>query len=447
MFKKTLLAASLAALSTGAFAVDVATNSTTVKYGYEGIASGDTKNDGTALTLGATVLTLGAEYSVGDTITINLAGGEFDPTDVFQLVDANAGGAGNPAITAGLLSATKTQLLFRITEIDTSGGGSTSTIGQQMNLQVSGPAALPVVLTGTAIGDKMTVSANAATSTGLSIDVAGATKDSFVVGTVTQQHKYTISTATDLDEQIDVSKGRTVFVGGTSDNFVVAYAATAVDQAGFTVTDTTWKINGSMTGFEASIAAASNDGTIVGAAAGALTVAADRQSASKKVTAAAAGDTFTFTVDPTVADRVALDVGSYTLDATIADASGDSVTYSGMSAGAWSLNGSSAVYAYAPVGFDSVTTQFEIGNKGSVSGDISLSAFDTDGNTYSATLPFQAEAGKLTRVSDADIVDAFGLTEGTKLKLTITVDAPTGDITYGAYSNRGTTGRMAINKL
>lgn len=443
MFKKTLLAASLAALSTGAFAVDVATTSTTVKYGYEGIASGDTKNDGTALTLGATQLTLGAEYSVGDTITINLAGGEFDPTDAFELTDNNTN-VGSAGITLGLLSASKTQLLFRVTEIDSTNGSTT--IGELLDLEITGANPVPVILTSTSIGDKMTVSATAATSTGLTIDAAG-TKDSFVVGTVTQQHKYTIAGATDLDEQIDVSKGRTVFVGGNSDDFVVAYAATVVDQAGFTVTDTTWKINGSMTGFEASIATADNDGTIVGATAGALTVAADRQSASKKVTAAAAGDTFTFTVDTTAADRVALDVGSYNLDVTIADASGDSVSYTGIAAGAWSLNGSSAVYAYAPVGFDSVTTQFEIGNKGSVSGDISLSAFDTDGNTYSATLPFQAEAGKLTRVSDADIVDAFGLTEGTKLKLTITVDAPTNDITYGAYSNRGTTGRMAINKL
>jgi hypothetical protein len=60
-------------------------------------------------------------------------------------------------------------------------------------------------------------------------------------------------------------------------------------------------------------------------------------------------------------------------------------------------------------------------------------------------LPFLAEAGKLTKVSDADIATAFALTGWTKLKLNFTVNAPAGYITYGAHSNRGTT-CMVINQ-
>jgi hypothetical protein len=57
-------------------------------------------------------------------------------------------------------------------------------------------------------------------------------------------------------------------------------------------------------------------------------------------------------------------------------------------------------------------------------------------------LPFLAEAGKLTKVSDADIATAFALTGWTKLKLNFTVNAPAGYITYGAHSNRESWGQV-----
>lgn len=445
MFKKTLIAATLAALSTNAMAVDVAT-STAITYGNEGLASGLVANDASVLTLGATQLALGAEYSVGDTISITIAGGTFDPTDAFLLTDNNTN-VGSAGITAGLLSATANSLLFRVTAIDTTNG--VTTIGELMDLELAAAAPVPVILGSTAVGAKLTVSANAATSTGLAIDVTGAT-DSKAVGSVITQHDFEVTTS--MAAQIDVSKGRLEFVaaGGnvTNPTFSVTYTQVAPTQAAMAITDTTYTINGSMTGYENTVAATDNDGTIVGDNVLALTVAADLQSASDTTGGVpSAVEVFTF-APGTVAERLVLNIDDYSVDVKIEEVGGKSVSVSGLAAGSMGLNGSSAQYAYAPVNYDgAVTTNFEISNSGAVDGEITITAFDTAGNDYSAILDFKAEAGKVTRVSDADISAAFALTAGTKLNLTFTVNAPSDDVTYGAYSNRGTTGRMAINKL
>jgi len=443
MFKKTLIAATLAAMSTGAMAVDVATSSAVnaQDYSSEGLTSGLVANDASVLTLGGTILTLGAEYSVGDTIKVSISGGSFDPTDAFELTDTDTN-VGSVGITAGLLSATASELLFRITALDTANG--ITTIDETMDLELAGAAPVPVILGSTSAGAKVNVSAAAATSTGLAIDVTGAA-DSVAIGAVVQQHTFTISPV--MDVKIDVANERKIFANAANATFDVAYAVTAVDQAGFALNDTTYTINGSMAGYEGTVVATDNDGTVVGTA-GAYTVAADLQSAASTTGAgAAANEVVLFTVG-TVAEQVVLGVSDYTVDVKAEEVGGKSVTYSAIAAGATSLNGSSAQYAYAPVNYDgAVTTNFEIGNEGVVDGEITLTAFDTAGNDYSAILDFKAMAGQVTKVSDADIATAFALTAGTKLNLTITVNAPNADITYGAYSNRGTTGRMAINKL
>jgi len=453
MFKKTLLAATLAALSTSAMAIDVATNTTTQTYSYEGIASGQTLNDGSVLTLGvdgnATVvsLALGAGYTQGDTITITLNGAKFDTDETFTLEQTTAGTTNE--ILVGFLNATDTTLTFRVTGTKGNTNGLVLLLDDGTFVQGGATAvANAIILDSAAIGATASITAAALTGTGLSIDVQGSAKDTFIVSTVVQQHKFTVATADVMAAKVDVALARKEFSGtvGEEADFIVTYGATAALQGGFTVpgTGVKYTINGSMKGFEATVAATDNDGTIVATTAGALTVAADLLSAS--VTGAgAADDTFTFAVDTTPADRAILNVGSYTVDVEIDNGAGDKVSYTGLEAGSFSLNGSSATYAYAPVNYSgAITTQFEIGNSGAVDGEITVTGFDTAGTAYSAVLPFLAEAGKLTRVSDSDIATALALTTGTKLQLSFTVNAPDADITYGGYSNRGTTGRMSL---
>jgi len=462
MFKKTLIAAALAATSTGAMAINLVNNNVnatlttlTQTYGNEALVNGSVKNDGSALTIGATgsinvpILTLGAEYTAGDTITLSLAGAKFKKTETFSLTqNAVLGGANE--ITLGFLSASDTELTFRVT------GVTGVTTGLQLILDdgtfvfatsatVTGTNA--IILDSTAVGATATLSAKALTGTGLVIDSVGA-NDSIVISTVVQEHKFTV--ASPMDAKIDVALKREQFASATAAQFAVTYAANTADQAKYSATGATFTLNGSFTGFEKSVAATDNDGTIMStfvfgtpSTGTELTVAADLQSAAT-ANIAVASNAFGFTIGST-ADRSVLNVGAYTVDVLLTDGT-DTTTYAGISAGTHALNGASENFGYVPVNYDgAVTTQFEIGNKGTIDGEITLTAFDTAGMKYSKVLDFKAEAGKLTKISDADISTAFALTAGTKLKLTITVNSPASNISMAGYSNRGTTGRMAIN--
>ncbi|MGI2224811.1 hypothetical protein [Shewanella frigidimarina] len=447
MFKKTLIAVALAAVSTGAMAVDVKTISTSnaaaQTYGSEALNNGTVKNDGDTLKLGADAvvspasavklvgLKLGAEYTQGDTLTLTLAGAKFVKTEVFSLTQSSTV-TGND-ITFGFLSATDNTITFRVTSV----AGITKGITTELNVAGKAPS---IILNSTEVGAKATISAAALTSTGLSIDVTGAT-DSYEVAEVIQEHAFKIATL--MDAKIDVAQERKVFATAADAKFIVNYTPKVASQASFVPTDFTYKLNGSFTGFEKSVSTTANDGEIKASALGVLTVAADLQSASVSKTASPASETFTFTTG-SAAKLETLNVGSYTLDVELKKGT-DTTKYTGIKAGSHTLNGSSAQYGYVPVNFDgAVVSQFEIGNKGVVDGEISITAFDRDGIKHSAVLPFKAVAGKMTKVSDADISTAFGLTKGASLNLTITVNAPNGDITYAGYSNRGTTGRMSL---
>jgi len=445
MFKKTLIAATLAAMSTSAMAVNVngttdasgivlTLDSSTYTYGNEALTNGQTKNDFTEVQLNTVVLTLGAAYSVGDVIKVNITGAEFKADETYALSTSNAA-----IIDVGFLSATANQLVFRVTAAAAATAGETLTLA----------AASKIKLDSTAVGSKVTISATAETSTGITIDVTGAT-DSKVVGTVVQQHSFKVLATNVLDEKIDVSDERKVLTAA-SDTATVTYT---LDTPTFSATDfsvvnageMSFTVNGSFTGYETGVTGSTNVGTVVIDAVDA-TVAADLQSGKAALVATAASDTMAivYTPDLSLTTRVVLNTSAYTVDVLLDDGA-KTTEYNGISLGSFVLNGASNVFAYVPVNYDgAVTTQFEIGNKGVLDGEITLTAFDTAGNDYSAILPFNAVAGKLTKISDQDISTAFSLTAGTKLNLTITVNSPDADITMAGYSNRGTTGRMAIN--
>jgi hypothetical protein len=434
MFKKTLLAATLAALSTAALAIDVDNlNTTTATFGVEALNNGLVKNDFTVLTLGAVELDLGASYSVGDVIKINLSGAKFKTTETYALDTSDAA-----VIEAGFLSATDTQLVFRVTTAAAATAVETLTLATGSKIS----------LDSTAVGVTVTVSASAETSTGIAIDVTGASDSKDVVDVI-QQHKFAVTTP--LSEKIDVADERKALTA-TFDTAIVGYTYEAPTFAAtdFDITAATGlklTVMGSYTGFETGVTGSTALGTITLDAATAA-VAADLQSGSASVARPAVNDAavnFVFTPNAVKASRVVLNTSSYTLDAALSDGT-YTTTYSGISLGSLVLNGASENFGYVPVNYDgAVTSQFEIGNKGSVNGEITLTAFDTAGNMYDEVLPFLAEAGKLTKISDADISTAFGLTAGTKLKLTITVNSPDANISMAGYSNRGTTGRMAIS--
>jgi len=450
MFKKTLIAATLAAISTGAMAVKVATPIAAETFGSEALTTGAVANDGSVLTHAVITLTAGAEYSKDDVITLTLSGGEFAADGAYTLTDAplNSGGLlVNNTLSFGLLSQTKTELIFRVTEVTPHATIPTpSTVGNIFTLAGAGTLANALIIDSTANGASVSLNAAAATSTGIVIDKSA--NDTADIAEVANEHKLTVTVLSKA--VIDVSKERKEFVeaAATAAVLSVVHAYSATDKANIVGATANITVNGSMVGFvgkatEGYLTSDNVEDTNDYAA-----VAADKQSAVFEATPAGVltGKTYAmqFAVATDKTKREVLAASTYDISMEITKA-GKTFTLVG-DAGAMTLNGKSATFGYVPVNYDgAVVTQFEIGNSGVVDGDISLTAFDTAGNDYSANLAKKAVAGQLTQISDADISTAFDLTKGTKLNLTITVNAPNGDVTISGYSNRGTTGRMAVS--
>ncbi|MDO6426504.1 hypothetical protein Q4489_05735 [Thalassotalea sp. 1_MG-2023] len=116
----------------------------------------------------------------------------------------------------------------------------------------------------------------------------------------------------------------------------------------------------------------------------------------------------------------------------------------GANAFIWDLNGSEITFPYAPLGYDHITTNFELANSGDQEGDVLITAFTREGVAYSGTLEGKAEAESLTKISGAEVYGALGLAAGTSLSVTFSTTAPDADIKITGYSNLASGGRMAL---
>jgi hypothetical protein len=118
----------------------------------------------------------------------------------------------------------------------------------------------------------------------------------------------------------------------------------------------------------------------------------------------------------------------------------------GSAAFQWKLNGSEITFPYAPIGYDHITTNFEIANSGDQTGDVLITAFTREGVDYSGTLVAKATAESLTKISETEVYDILGLTAGTSLSVTFSTTAPDADIKITGYSNLNTDagGRMTL---
>jgi len=116
----------------------------------------------------------------------------------------------------------------------------------------------------------------------------------------------------------------------------------------------------------------------------------------------------------------------------------------GSNAFIWDLNGSEITFPYAPVGYDHITTNFEIANSGDQNGDVLITAFTREGVDYSGTLVGKAAAESLTKISETEVYDALDLPAGTSLSITFSTTAPDADIKITGYSNLTTGGRMTL---
>ena len=124
MFKKSLLAASIAAFSTGAFAVNV--TSTALEHSNEGVQS--------AATIAGSVATatLNAEYKVDDLITFTFSQGVSNTFASTINADFTGIGDASGVMVLGKLSQSGNTVVYRVTDLETN--GSLTTVGATVEI-------------------------------------------------------------------------------------------------------------------------------------------------------------------------------------------------------------------------------------------------------------------------------------------------------------------------
>jgi hypothetical protein len=430
MFKKSLLAASIAAFSTGAFAVNV--TSTALEHSNEGVKSA------TTIPGAAATVTLKAEYKVDDLITFTFSQdieNTFATTLNVTLVGAGAG----DEMVLGKLSQDDNSVTYRVTNLQL-GNGATSTVDATFDIPAASFAGADIRAAGSA---SVTYSATLSNGT-TPLDQASGT-DKATATVVSLDDQFSTAVTAGFDGVVDVEDDRLSFEGGvSSDAITVSLTNDAPANIGASLTGVTYTIMGSFSFLDTD---ADTDGIQLGTntvTASAGTV--DSVAADKIVVSHTAAGAVTVTVDNVAEGEIATQ--DFTVDAEVAysdnDAADHTMDFTGAKGGEWTINGSEVTFPYAPIGFSTVVTNFEIANSGAQTGDILLTAFDSAGNKYSGTASVQAEAGKLTKLSPQEVMTTLGLSVPTKLSLTITTTAPAGDIKITGYSNLNNTGRMSL---
>ena len=441
MFKKSLLAASIAAFSTGAFAVNV--TSTALQHSNEGVQSAAT------IAGAAATATLNAEYKVDDLITFTYSQ-DISNTAATTINAVLVGAGAGDEMVLGKLSQDANSVTYRVTNL-VLGNGATTTVGATVAIPAPTFAGADVRAAGSA---SVTYSATLSNGT-TPLDQATAPNVATVdVVELVDQFTVDIDAATDFDGVVDVEDDRQSYEGGVAaDTVVVELVNTAATDINAALTGVTFTVNGNFGFLDTD---ADTDGIQLGtntvtASAGTVdSVAADAIVVSHNAAAA-----ITITVTNNEANEIPTQ--TFTVDTEIAyDDTGDdgvagggddvsqTANVAGTAAGEWTINGSNITFPYVPVGFTSTTTNFEIANSGVQNGDILLTAFDSAGNSYSGTASIQAVAGTVTKLSPTEIMSTLGLTSGTKLSLTITTTAPDADIKITGYSNFKDSGRNTL---
>lgn len=440
MFKKTLLASALSVAALNASAAVVAITPNAVSQ--EG-AAGQTN-----IAVPNAAVTLGAEYTVNDTVTFTVSGAEFDTATSVPVLTAALGGG--DAATLGLLSVTANTVSFRITaQTDGAANGVIYTGG---TFTLSGMQLVTSTVLDTT--GAVNVSYSAATNTGAALDNTGTLVDDAV--NVIAQFSSSVTKA--ANGIIDVNNDRQQFTavdeGANNDTIVVtpveAVAATHdADYTGATHVlkgDFSWMETDGDAGIDAAELAAAFAAT--GAAdTYASVINADGNEITVTVTDAAAANTveamtLTFTNAGVGTGNAVLPTQSYTVDSTIAyntavPAAATKVTQVAEAAGSWTLNGKVAEIPYMPFG-DNTQVIMRATNTGTQTGDVTvrymLEGVDSTWNEVSGTVTSLAPG--VTNIADL-VMNAIkadaGVTKG-KVAIEITANVPTGDASfYAAY--------------
>ena len=474
MLKKTLLAAAISAVTLNASAAVIAITGTAASLeGSVGAAS---------VAVPTAVVTVGSEYSTGDTVTFTFSGATVDTTNSAPVLagallgsDGAAGGAGDAVddtVTFGLLSTSASAITFRITN-QTDGGTDGVTYTDALGgAYADGTFTLTgVVLTTSSVTDAagdVNVVYSALTSNNQAIDTAGTLTDVAVTST----EQFTSTTTTLGDAVIDVNNDREQFtVGPLTDTIVITpvEAVAAVNDA--TYTGITHVLKGDFTWMEsdgdAGIDAAELATAFAATGAGDDTFVSTINTAGTEITVVATdgganaveAHTFTFTVLGTAVETApVLPTQTFTVDSTIAYTNVSGATTKSVSAdeaaGAWTLNGANFTIPYMPFG-PNTNPILTVTHTGAEEGELFVE-YMKEGATEFTTLDMNGmmiQPG-ITNMK-ADIMDAIvaeiladsGETSG-KVAVEITINSPDEQISaYAAFKVKTDAGEESRVKV
>ena len=436
MLKKTLVSAAIAAslLSGMAQAASVAV-STDIDYSLEG------SENATGYASPEIVVTLGAEYQVGDTVTLDFTSafedGQSAPTPTVS---------GSPAVMSlGFLSkddATGT-ITYRVTARAAATSAATITFAA---------GAFDFDDASVELTNDVAVTYSAQTSTGVIIDNA---TTNTLADIVELKDELSSSVTTALDGVVDVTAERLALTAAT-DVLQVTTARVASLTSPSVINSTTIVINGDFSwivdqnattdGIQSNVVAATGGTSLV------TTVEADKITiVDTGTTVGAYNVTFTpgnnFVAPATAPSAVIVDQ-DYTVDVSVNYdvGSGDNDDLNaGVAAGAWSLNGATRTVQAYPLG-SNVSNFLWVTNDGSLAGEISVMA-TANGTTYNLGNVGTAEPKTLTYIAGEveAALGAEGIFSG-RVQLEVTVNAPDANIdVYAGYKVNSDADRLNLN--
>ncbi len=445
LIKTTLLTAASVVISGTSLASTIAvTEQTHSTEGLEGVTAVQASN--------SIVVTLGAAYAEGDTISFQFNADVMSNTTFPSQLNVPTVDSATPSeaiagMALGFLSSDTSNVIYRVTSVtqpdDTPGDGGTNYSAQTTLGAVITLGSVGYTATSVTSGD-LTMTVASSTNNGGSLD----TNSTATLATAKTQFGSATMSAV-FDNVIDVSDGRIAFTPAGTDtmSWSITNPATTgwmnlatVNSSNGTVATINGE-SGKMASLKTSAFAVAGGGTVT------FTEASDQVDVSYD--GDVTSDTLTFT-PPVAPDAVALNVQSFTAgmkyNYTSAGGTENSKTVgSGLSAGAWTLNGSIVTIPYMPYSANASQIIY-LTNTGTQSGDILVTAFDLDGNKYDLGVVASSGAGKLVKLANviSTGLAAKGFTAG-KLTITITVEVPKADIIVYASYNVGGSDRGFVN--
>ncbi|MEH8015822.1 hypothetical protein MN202_01135 [Rheinheimera muenzenbergensis] len=462
-FKKTLVASAILAFAGAAQAATLAGTERSVTAQYLAGAGVDTGAAATEFRTATVALTLGAEYTINDTITLTFS----TPVKASTLPVTITAAPDVPNNRLGMtfsqisVSADSKVATYRLTATDATGlGANPVTTGVALTVP-----ALDFLKSNLTSGASVTFAAK--TNTGLDLDTAGgAARTASLVKAIAQ---FT-TTAPSFSKVIDVNADRKSFVGAdvnakkitatfnivseVTGGVIYARPINGTDGVKHTVTgDFSWVADDSASaGLQPKAGVFTTTGTCTNPAWTYSTTAVSLEcdevaantaividaEANKTGLAAAAVPVFSpqsFTATSTVV---------YTTPAATEN------VFNNTAAGSWTLNGSQVRVPYLVVQEGRFNSIINVTNHGTKAGAITIDVFDEMGTKVAANYAAgTSQPGSVTSVAQAakDALAAAGkdLTMVTKYSVQIVTNVPEDDvIVYAAYTDSQNGGERAI---